>query len=197
MVLSGPRPVPSLPVRKEEGRLVQAMIRQGVNSPLTSSCGRLFDGIAALVGIRSRVEFEAQAAMELETLAWQAASGQPKVRYPVELLHRDCLVLDHRPLVRQVVADIGRGVAAEDICWQLHAWLVRGVLKVLQMVARQCDERCVVLTGGCFQNRLLLDLLSQALEQQGYQVYTGNQVPVNDGGISLGQVAIGAAAWKC
>jgi hydrogenase maturation protein HypF len=175
----------------EPGRaaLVGQMVRQAINSPLTSSLGRLFDGVAALAGVRERVAFEGQAAMELEMLA-PGADGAP---YEFHWSVQDILRLDVRPLIRGVVADVEGGAPPAAVAGRFHATLVAAFTEICGRIGRERGLTQVVLSGGVFQNRLLLNALSRALRAGGFEVFSHRLVPANDGGISLGQ-ALAAAA---
>jgi hydrogenase maturation protein HypF len=172
------------------------MLRGGVHAPLTTSAGRLFDGVAALLGMHPRSSFEGQAAMVLESMA------DPGVRdaYPIELASAaditapavPALAVDWRPLLDALLEDVRRGVLGGTIAARFHNALVDGIVKVAQAV----EERTVALTGGCFQNRLLVERASRRLEAAGFEVLLHRQVPPNDGGISLGQIAVAAARLR-
>jgi hydrogenase maturation protein HypF len=168
--------------RPAERQLLAQMLGRGVNSPVTTSAGRLFDGIAALIGLHQRVSFEGQAAMALEF----AADPTVYKAYPMPLA--DAL-LDWQPLVEAALEDLRRGVSPGVIAARFHNALVEALLAVATMVG----EKRVALTGGCFQNRLLTERAAQRLSRAGFDVLLHRQVPPNDGGISLGQVAVAAA----
>ncbi len=177
-----------------------SMIERKVNTPSTSSVGRLFDGVAALLGIRREVDFEGQAAMELESLARQAYNagiGEPtNQRYQATVSRkRGELRLDYRPLIEWLLEDLHNNTPARESACFFHIWLVRSTLAIiLALVNSQtvpgAPTKNILLAGGCFQNNLLLTLLTDDLKKHGLKVYTGNQVPVNDGGIALGQAYI-------
>ncbi len=190
----------TLPVPGQTIATLAAMIEGKINTPLTSSVGRLFDGVAALFGIRREVDFEGQAAMELEALARQAynagigkSTGQ---RYQATVIRKHGqLRLDYRPLVNWLLEDIAGNTPAREAACFFHIWLVRSTLAIiLALVDSQAatgrPAKNILLAGGCFQNTLLLGLLTDELEKHGLNVYTGNQVPVNDGGIALGQAYV-------
>ncbi len=168
--------------RLAERRLLAQMLSRGVNSPVTTSVGRLFDGVAALMGLHQQVSFEGQAAMALEF----AADPTVHQAYPMPLAGA---VLDWRPLVEAVLQDLRQGVSPGVIAARFHNALVEAILAVATIVG----ERRVALTGGCFQNRLLTERAAQRLSRAGFDVLLHRQVPPNDGGISLGQVAVAAA----
>lgn len=180
------------------------MMDKGINSPLTSSCGRLFDGVAALMGVRTHSLYEGQAAMELEGLAWCVAGGCSaefpdlvRQRYNITILEDQGMwTVDHRPMVRQLLQDVMNGVEKEKIACAFHTWLAVSSYALLDKCVLKTGINNVVLSGGCMQNRLLLMLLSHLLEQDGFAVYTGEHVPVNDGGIALGQACIGGRWLK-
>ncbi len=170
------------------------MLERGLNCPVTTSMGRLFDGVAALLGLHPVVTFEGEAAMALEWLADPAEQGA----YPVDSrvapartgrLGGAALELDWEPLARAVRDDLARGVARERIAARFHNGLVAAAVAVARMVG---EER-VALSGGCFQNRRLTEQLAAALERAGHRVLLHAQVPPNDGGVSLGQVVVAAA----
>ncbi len=166
------------------------MIDSGFQSPITSSMGRLFDGVAALIGLRQRIAFEGQAAMLLEWIA------DPTVRdaYPIELMDAvlpgGALVLDWRPLIAAVLADLRANTPRETIAARFHNGLVEAVLAIAGRVGVQH----VALSGGCFLNRLLLERTAERLSESGYTPLIHRQVPPGDGGISLGQIAVAAAS---
>jgi hydrogenase maturation protein HypF len=162
------------------------MVATGAFSPLTTSAGRLFDGVAALVGLHERASFEGQAAMALEAVADLAEDGG----YPVPLVESSAgpSLLDWGPLIEAILEDLRRGRAVSRIAARFHCGLVEGIAAV----ARRTGERTVALTGGCFQNRLLTESVARRLEADGFRVLLHRHVPTNDGGISLGQILVAA-----
>lgn len=170
-----------------ERKALAQMLRRGINTPLTTSAGRLFDGVAALVGLRQRVSFEGQAAMALEFAADPAERGA--YPFPCRPLPAAPTLLDWQPLVEALLADLRAGVSSGIIAARFHNSLVEAMATVAQAVS----ERRVVLTGGCFQNRLLTERAVRRLREAGFEVLLHRQVPPNDGGISLGQIAVAAA----
>ena len=171
-----------------ERKIITAMLRQGLNSPWTSSVGRLFDAMASLIGLRQIARHEGQAAMELEWLAEQDTS---RYCYPFELLPasdgRPC-ELDWRQMVRQILVDVARRASRAAIARAFHNTLV----EMIARVAAAHPGLPVALSGGCFQNRLLTELTVARLEGAGVKVYWHQRVPPNDGGIALGQVVAAA-----
>ncbi|GAA2277637.1 carbamoyltransferase HypF [Streptomyces roseiscleroticus] len=176
-------------VRRRHGdrwEKVRAVARSGVNSPLTSSVGRLFDAVAAILGIRDTVDHEGQAAAELEE------SADPSVRddYAVRI---DGGRIDGADLVRAVVDDLRAGTATGTIAARFHNSLARVIVEVSRRLRETTGIGVVALSGGVFQNALLVDRTVPALRRHGFEVLTHRRVPPNDGGISLGQVAVAAA----
>ncbi len=182
----------------EEGlSMLLQMLDKDINSPLTSSCGRLFDGVAALVGVRTHVQYEGQAAMELEGRAWR--SGENPLdpgsagcsKYEVTLLEEQGKwTVDFRPMVRQLVEDVAAGITPASTARSFHFWLAESTCELIKKCTEQTGNTQIVLSGGCMQNRLLVTILFNLLEQENFEVYTGENVPVNDGGIALGQALI-------
>lgn len=185
--------LPRLPVTRRpaaELRLLLQMLDKGINAPLTSSVGRLFDAVAALVGLRERVSYEGQAALELEMCAAEQEAGS----YPVVLLQQtDPWRVDVRPLIRALVAELRQGVARSLISARFHNSLAALILLVCREMRDREKLDLVVLSGGVFQNRYLTERAIQLLEADGFRVLSHSLVPPNDGGIALGQAAIAAA----
>jgi len=170
-------------------RITMEMISKGINCPGTSSLGRLFDGVAAIVGIRNRVGFEGQAAMELEMLANQTTDEHYDYDWTPEVVHR----MLAQPIISGVVKDVEKGVFPSVISGKFHRTLIRMFSRLCAVIGKERGLKRVALSGGVFQNSLFLTALSQALEKYGFQVYVHCRVPSNDGGIALGQ-AVAAAA---
>jgi hydrogenase maturation protein HypF len=175
-----------------ELRMTRRMLERGVNTPRTSSAGRLFDAVAALIGVRDTVSYEGQAAIELERLALTAAGGEA---YPIELLSdpEGATVIDTRPTIRAIVDDLGHGTAAASIARRFHLTLVRLIVRVCTRIQRRTGLDRVVLSGGVWMNALLTTEACAALREAGFRVYRHRRVPPNDGGLCLGQLAVAAA----
>jgi hydrogenase maturation protein HypF len=190
---------------EEERQVLRTMIERGVNAPRTSSVGRLFDAVASLAGLRQHVRYEGQAAMELEfaldgvrvqdgyPLAVEPWPPRPKLTpdggMPA-LSAPPAFVLDWAPLVREVVADLRGGCPVGTVSAKFHNGLAAAVVEVAKLSAL---ER-VVLSGGCFQNRYLLERTIDRLQAAGFRPVWHQRIPPNDGGIALGQVA--AVCWN-
>jgi hydrogenase maturation protein HypF len=183
---------------RSKWRALTQMIACGINSPPTSSMGRLFDAIAALLGLRSEVFYEGQAAIELEMLARKQDRSNAKehsVMYSFLMRTRDQMptTLDVAPMFRAIVSDMLQGVAASQIAMRFHCSIAEMLAAVCLAAREKTGIDVVALSGGVFQNRLLLEQLVASLEQMAFRIYINRQVPPNDGGISLGQMAVAAA----
>ena len=174
-------------------RILERMIARGLHSPRTSSLGRLFDAAAALLGIRGEVCYEGQAAIELEALAMHAPVSRC---YPFLLENSSPITLNVAPMIRAIVDDIRRRVPAAQIARDFHASIAELLASVCLCVREQSGLNSIALSGGVFQNRLLLEDLAARLKALTFQVYINQHVPPNDGGLSLGQAAIAAARLK-
>ncbi len=162
------------------------MVDRGVNSPVTTSMGRVFDGVAAIIGLRSRVDFEGQAAMELETCAEGAYAGAHVL--PFETRQQgDAVVLDLSGTIREIVERTAAGASREQLAGAFHATLVEAIGRMVKEIGDKTGIGRVALSGGCFQNRILLGEVLGRLETMGFEVLIHRRVPTNDGGIALGQ----------
>jgi len=182
-------------------RVLAQMIAQQINCPPTSSLGRLFDAVAALIGLRNTVLYEGQAAIELEMLARQQAGciyQEPSDLYPFKLRKKDEMpaILDVAPMFRAIVHDIQQGVSTVRIAHRFHHSISELLATTCFNAREQTGLHVVALSGGVFQNQLLLEQLVQRLEDMAFQVFINRRVPPNDGGISFGQIAIAAAIMQ-
>jgi hydrogenase maturation protein HypF len=185
-----------LPVLKEIEKdkliIISEMITKGVNAPLTSSLGRLFDGVAAICGIRRQVSFEGQAAMEFEMLAAET----PGSTYDYEWRADGTYEILPAPIILGVVKDLQDGQSVADISAKFHWTLICLFADLCTVLRKDRDLNRVVLSGGVFQNSILLNGMIDALEERGFSVFSHQQVPTNDGGIALGQAVVAAAVSK-
>ena len=172
---------------KVEAAALATMLQRQINSPLTSSVGRLFDAVASLIGTRQCVGFEAQAAMELEYLPKDCADSKA---YPFTLEERGerCLI-NWQPAIEELLEDVKAAAEPSLISARFHNGLVNSVTQVARRVG--CDK--VVLSGGCFQNRYLAERVIEALRTEGFRPYWHQRLPPNDGGICVGQIV--AQRW--
>jgi hydrogenase maturation protein HypF len=172
---------------------VSELARTGLASPVTTSAGRLFDAVASLCGVRMRVNYEGQAAIELEA----ASDPLERSAYPLPLA-RDGgrIVLDARPAVVAVVDDLVAGAPVARVAARFHNALAQATTAACIELAVERDVYVVALSGGSFQNRALLERVTADLRHAGMRVLVPERLPPNDGGISYGQAAIAAAVAR-
>jgi hydrogenase maturation protein HypF len=164
-----------------EADVMRQMLAKGINTPRASSVGRLFDAVAALAGLRQQVHFEGQAAMELEFLL---DGVETEEAYPLMIAEGSPLVIDWQPLIEAVLGDVRAGTAAAVISARIHNALAEVIIEL----TRRLGQERIVLTGGCFQNRVLTERTIKLARAAGLKPYWHQNVPPNDGGISLGQI---------
>jgi hydrogenase maturation protein HypF len=169
--------------------IVEAMLARRVNTVLTSSCGRLFDAVASLIGVRDEANYEGQAAIELEAVAEDGV----ETRYGFEL---NGVEVDLRPAIAEIVADLQNGKEAGKIAASFHNTVVAVIVEACRRMRASHGLEKVCLSGGTFQNFYLLRRAVDGLRQAGFAVYLHSQVPANDGGIALGQAVIAAEAAR-
>ena len=202
--LLGEAPLPDTlrDIPEAEQHNLAAMVARGVNTPLTSSAGRLFDAVSALLGVRRETSYEAQAAIELEMIA--EAAGSTDQPYPYDLVAVEGVQAWGRvqgfvsqtselrlsPLFGGLRADLVADVPVERISWRFHLSIAQMIAEVCERLRAESGLERVALSGGCYQNSLLLSLVLPRLEERGFQVLLHKQVPCNDGGLSLGQAVI-------
>jgi hydrogenase maturation protein HypF len=180
----GPAPAP------QQLAVLLQMLDTGLRSPVTTSMGRLLDGIAALLGLCRTATFEGEAAIRLEHVADAAEHGAYDVA--ITCTRGAPALLDWRPLLHAVLSDLRRGVPRPRIAARVHNGLVSAAAAVAELVG--CDH--VALSGGCFQNRILLERTAAALAHRGFRVLQHRRVPANDGGVSFGQIIVAAARLR-
>jgi hydrogenase maturation protein HypF len=167
---------------------LEQMLTKGVHSPLTSSAGRLFDAVSALLGLRMKNTFEGQAAMELEWIA----TGRSATPYPFGIVASKeadhPTIIDWEPMISALLLDVGARTPVPQCAARFHQTLA----SIIVGVAKHVGLEKVALTGGCFQNALLTELTVRDLQAHGFRPYWHQRVPPNDGGISLGQIAAAA-----
>jgi hydrogenase maturation protein HypF len=202
---NSPWPEDTLPaglaaIPREKIKIIQSMLVNGFNSPLTSSCGRLFDAISAILGIREKISYEGQAAIELEVCARNAATTMWYKHIPhFDTLNRPALLCEKgekweicsSEFVRLTLAALAQGQQKDSIALQFHYWLISTVSELIHRLSARTGIRQIVLAGGCMQNSLLLEGFQHTLQARNFEVFTGEALPINDGGISLGQTIIG------
>src|SRR5208337_4284292 len=174
--------------------LLLHMVERKVNSPLTSSCGRLFDAVAALIGIRQEVNYEAQAAIELEMAM---AASEDETAYPMKLLPEDDhWIIGTRPLFEALLDDLGQNLPVAAISRRFHNGLVEGFVQLATLLRKKTALQRVCLSGGTFHNFYLSQQLEARLSETGFEVFTQKEVPSGDGGLSLGQALVAAAKHR-
>jgi hydrogenase maturation protein HypF len=178
-------------VRESDWDAVCGLLASGVNSPLTSSVGRLFDVVAAICGIRAAVNYKNQAAAELEGISDSAEAGS----YPLGVVESGTgpTVLDARATVRAIARDLDRGAGPPSVGARFHRALAEATVTACEREAERAGTDLVVLSGGVFQNRLLLEQTVAMLRDRRLRVLFPTRLPPNDGGIAYGQVAVAAA----
>jgi hydrogenase maturation protein HypF len=196
------------PKKRSKVNLLLRMMEQGVNSPLTSSCGRLFDAVAALIGIRQQVNYEAQAAIELEmAMAADTVLSAPEsdIGYPMELVAErspeqvtevEHWIIGTRPMFEALLEDLVRSVPTATISRRFHNGLVETFLQVATLLRKKTALNRVCLSGGTFHNVYLSQRLEAKLSEAGFEVFTQKEVPSGDGGLSLGQALVAAAKFQ-
>ncbi len=171
--------------KNDELKILSKMLRNSVNSPLTSSIGRLFDGVSSILGLQQINSYEGQAAMKLEFAAKTANSDES---YPVTILESEItnspLGIDWSDMLLNILHDLKLDISTEVVAAKFHNWLSDVIVKITEM----SELEKVVMSGGCFQNRYLLEGSVKKLQKHGYKTYWHQRIPPNDGGISLGQI---------
>jgi len=166
------------------------LLNSEINSPLTSSCGRLFDGVAAIAGLRNRVNYEGQAAIEFE----QTITDSTDDAYEFNInKSNESYILNWEMMIRQLVDDIKNGLPISVLAAKFHNGLAQGLREWVEIARKINGVNDVVLSGGVFMNVYLLTRLKMILEKKDFNVYTHNNVPCNDGGIASGQAVIASA----
>lgn len=174
-------------VKSEKIEFVKNLIKKGINSPLTSSAGRLFDAVAAILGIRERINYEGQAAVELEMMAVE----RKERIYPFKVIEKgDEFVIDTRSLMEAVLEESERGVEPRVIASRFHWSLSSIILNVCKLLRNHWGLNKVALSGGVFQNSLLVKQTVHLLTLSGFEVFLHKFLPPNDGGVSLGQAVV-------
>ena len=176
-------------IAEKKIELVTSMIQRGLNTVQTSSCGRLFDAVASIMGLRHEVNYEGQAAIELEMAVREGISES----YPFEIGASSPWEIDLRPAIERLVLDIQMKVSVNSIAAKFHNTIVAVIVLICRRLCETDGLTLVCLSGGTFQNGYLLERLVPALRSSAFEVYLNRQVPNNDGGIALGQAAVANA----
>jgi len=182
--MDGEKAIAGFGFTSQELKILRSMLKQGLNTPQTSSVGRLFDAIAALVGLSTTVSFEGEAAMQFEF----AINGNDTTEtYPLNLIpatENTPIILDWEPMVRSILVDLKHQQPLSHIAAKFHNTLIASITKI----AQQISTRTLVVTGGCFQNQYLLERTILTAQHNQLHPYWCQQLPPNDGGIAFGQI---------
>lgn len=173
----------------EDQVTLRMQLEKKINTPMTSSMGRLFDAVSALAGVRQKVNYEGQAAIEFEAMADSAEAGQ--YAFGVESGR-----VRVRSVVEALVKDVMAGIPTSKISARFHNGLAEAVRETVQKIGRETSLRSVVLSGGVWQNMTLLRKTISLLSKDGFEIYIHREVPTNDGGLSLGQAYIAASRLR-
>ncbi len=167
---------------RKETETLKKLFKSGTGSPMTSSMGRFFDAVASLIRIRDFVSYEGQAAIEMESIA----AGKGYKSYDFEIGQN--YIIDPAPVIKGIVEDLKANVPAENISYKFHNTVGKIIGKVCKMISKETKIKKVCLSGGVFQNALLLESAIRELKKMRLEVYINEHVPANDGGIALGQI---------
>jgi hydrogenase maturation protein HypF len=175
----------------QERKVLSRMLAQQINSPMTSSMGRLFDAVASLLDIRQTITYEGQAAMELEPDVLESElPHSSETCYPFDIHQQESVeILDWEPMVKALLADLKQNVPRSTVSVKFH----NTVVEMIVAVAHQVGEKQIALTGGCFQNRYLTERAVYRLRAESFEPHWHQQIPPNDGGIAAGQIV---GAWR-
>jgi hydrogenase maturation protein HypF len=187
--LEGRELPPFKEIEKTELDIIKKQIENNINAPLTSSMGRLFDAVAALIGVRGVIQYEAQAAIDLETCASEASDEIGGYRFSTQVQNGVSIIKVH-DILEAIVTDLNKNTSKAAIAAKFHNTIAHMILHSCEYISNKTGLKHVALSGGVFQNRLLLKRTIAMLKPEGLRVYTHHQVPCNDGGISLGQAVI-------
>lgn len=183
----------SLAMTKDSDMLCQ-MINKKINSPLTSSMGRLFDGVSALIGVCSFAKYEGEAAVELEKIIW-ATSHKPQAKSKYKFKYIDengVIIINWEPVIKGIVKDMGEGMDKSEISMKFHNAVCDMIKDVCKLLKKKYKIKNVCMTGGVFQNKYLAIRVKPMLEKEGFNVYGHKNIPTHDGGIALGQAILAA-----
>ena len=176
-------------ISEKKIEIVTSMMQRGLNTVRTSSCGRLFDAVASITGLRHEVNYEGQAAIELEMAVLEGISES----YPFEIGTNSPWEIDMRPAIERLVQEVQMKVSVGLMAAKFHNTVVAVIVEVCRRLRETDGLNLVCLGGGSFQNVYLLERLVPALRDRGFAVYLNSQVPTNDGGIAFGQAAVANA----
>jgi len=182
----GPEAFPAGIFCPSDALLVRQQVMHNINTPLTSSMGRLFDAVSALLDVRQIATYEAQAAIELEQIAAPGQANSLSYNFDIEATG-DMQIVRVAALFEGLLRDIERGIPTPEIALRFHVTVAQMIVAVCERLRAVTGITTVTLSGGVFQNRLLLELTIPLLEKHRFDVLQHQQAPCNDGGVSLGQ----------
>jgi len=173
---------------------ISQMLKKQLNCPFACGMGRLFDGVAAILGVAETISTEAEAAQKLEEMALKAKG---ELNFSVDYEEKkDEIIIPCKQIVRKIVSLLERNMPIPEIAMAFHQCLIEVCMEVITRLKEKHGVATVALNGGAFQNRILLGMLWQRLREQGYKVLLPQKTPLNDGGIALGQIVIGQEVLK-
>ncbi len=193
--IESPEVLDMVGAKPKDAHVLRRMIERGLNAPLTSSCGRLFDAVAAVVLGRGAVDYEAQAAIELEGLAIDEPDDLPGYAFELksgDWARREAATIEAGPLWQELLEDLRGGASKAQIAARFHAGVADAFVRAAVLAGDATGIRQVALSGGCMHNRRLVRLLRAGLEAQGFEVFEHAQVSPGDGGLSYGQAVVAA-----
>jgi hydrogenase maturation protein HypF len=179
-------------IPEKQIEIIASMMQRGLNTVQTSSCGRLFDAVASITGLRHKANYEGQAAIELEMAAVEGVAGS----YPFEIRTGNTWEIDMRPAIERLVRDIQMKTSIGLMAAKFHNTVVAVIVEVCRRLRETDGLNLVCLSGGTFQNAYLLERLVPLLRDCGFAVYLNRKVPTNDGGIAFGQAAVANAILR-
>lgn len=180
-------------IKEDKAKEILKLLKRGINSPLSSGCGRLFDAVSAFLGVRKHISYEAQAAIELEGIAYEEEKGS----YSTELRSENGeIVLDWKKMWEELIADVNQRTPVEVCSMRFHNYLVQSLRNATELIRDRFKINKVVLSGGVFQNQIILRRLIESLTNSGFEVYYHKEIPTNDQGIAVGQLIICAEKIK-
>jgi len=180
-------------LNREKWKAIKIMLDKKINSPLTSSMGRLFDAISSLVGIRNKITYLGQAAIELEMSIGEEEKGS--YHFDIER-DEEIYIIDPAPVISSVVQDLIKGIEPSIIATRFHRGLVEMIIEVSNLIREETSLNEVALSGGVLLNLFIRKFATQRLREEGFFVYNHSKIPPNDGGISVGQVAIAESKFS-
>ena len=179
-------------VDKTKFDVIQQMLDKNINSPLTSSMGRLFDAVSGIITKRKKIEFEAQGPVELEEMAFAAIDSRFS-SYSFSIKEDGCLIIDPSRMFRQIISDINKKGSLDKIAFKFHCTVVKIIKDTCLILRKKYHLNNVVLSGGVFQNRIVSELTQDMLRKENFTVFIHNEIPINDAGISVGQAIVANA----